>query len=204
MENVDINKINSLNKEKDLDIICKNIINEFSFLLNDFQFSYSEDLNNPQTLTSLFNTMESNIINSMEERDLTIKEIIKNRKKYEKELENLKNKIKSDKKELNDLYQEINTQNNIITPKRDYQKILDENEKYLFIIYNELNKIVKQKKNLQNSNICLETINLLHQVEDKLLFLFGEMDKISENEKENNTDKIFKNIIDKVKFDNKI
>ena len=80
--------------------------------------------------------MESNIINSMEERDLTIKEIIKNRKKYEKELENLKNKIKSDKKELNDLFQEINTQNNIITPKRDYQKILEENEKYLFIIYN--------------------------------------------------------------------
>jgi len=204
MENVDINKINSLNKEKDLDIICKTIIDEFSFLLDDFQFSYFEDLNNPQTLTSLFNSMESNIINSMEERDLTIKEIIKNRKKYEKELENLKNKIKSDKKELNDLYQEINTQNNIITPKRDYQKILDENEKYLFIIYNELNKIVKQKKNLQNSNICLETINLLHQVEDKLLFLFGEMDKISENEKENNTDKIFKNIIDKVKYDNKI
>ena len=30
------------------------------------------------------------------------------------------------------------------------------------------------------------------------------MDKISENEKENNTDKIFKNIIDKVKYDNKI
>ena len=204
MENVDINKINSLNKEKDLDIICKTIIDEFSFLLDDFQFSYFEDLNNPQTLTSLFNSMESNIINSMEERDLTIKEIIKNRKKYEKELENLKNKIKSDKKELNDLFQEINTQNNIITPKRDYQKILDENEKYLFIIYNELNKIVKQKKNLQNSNICLETINLLHQVEDKLLFLFGEMDKISENEKENNTDKIFKNIIDKVKYDNKI
>ena len=204
MENVDINKINSLNKEKDLDIICKNIINEFSFLLNDFQFSYFEDLNNPQTLTSLFNTMESNIINSMEERDLTIKEIIKNRKKYEKELENLKTKVKSDKKELDDLYEEIKAQNNIITPKRDYQKILDENEKYLLTIYNELNKIVKQKNNLQNSNICSETVDLLHKVEDKLLFLFDEMDKISENEKENNSDKIIKNIIDKVKYDNKI
>ena len=204
MEKVDINKINLLNKEKDLDIICKNIINEFSFLLNDFIFSYFEDLNNPQTLTSLFNTMESNIINSMEERDITIKEIIKNRKKYEKELENLKTKVKSEKKELDDLYQEIKAQNNIITPKRDYHKILDENEKYLLTIYNELNKIIKQKKNLQNSNISSETINLLYKVEDKLLFLFGEMDKINENEKENNSVKIIKNIIDKVKYDNKI
>ena len=204
MKKVNLNKINLLNKEKNLDIITKNIIEEFSFLLGDFQFSFYEDLKNPQILTNLFNNMESNIINSMEERDLIIKEIIRNRKIYEKELKNLNNKIISDKKELENLYQEIQLKNNIISPKRDYQKILDENEKYLNIIYNELNKIVKPEKNIINNNICSATINMLHQIEDKLLILFDEMDKIKEIEKENNSDGVFKSIIDNVKNDNKI
>ena len=204
MKKVNLNKINLVNKEKNLDVITKNIIDEFSFLLGDFQFSFYEDLKNPQILTNLFNNMESNIINTMEERDLIIKEIIRNRKIYEKELKNLNDKIISDKKELENLYQEIQIKSNIISPKRDYQKILDENEKYLNIIYNELNKIVQPKKNVQNSNLCSETINMLHQIEDKLLILFDEMDKIKENEKDINSDGVFKSIIDNVKNDNKI
>ena len=204
MKKVNLKKINLVNKEKNLDVITKNIIDEFSFLLGDFQFSFYEDLKNPQILTNLFNNMESNIINTMEERDLIIKEIIRNRKIYEKELKNLNDKIISDKKELENLYQEIQIKSNIISPKRDYQKILDENEKYLNIIYNELNKIVQPKKNVQNSNLCSETINMLHQIEDKLLILFDEMDKIKENEKDNNSDGVFKSIIDNVKNDNKI
>ena len=146
MKKVNLNKINLVNKEKNLEIITKNIIDEFSFLLGDFQFSFYEDLKNPQILTNLFNNMESNIINTMEERDLIIKEIIKNRKIYEKELKNLNNKIISEKKELENLYQEKQLKTNIMSPKKDYQKILDENEKYLTIIYNELNKIVQPKK----------------------------------------------------------
>lgn len=204
MENVNMNRIDFINKDKDFDIISKNIIEEFSFLLGDYQFPFQEDLNNPQVLTSVFNRMESNILNSMEERDLTIKEIIKNRKKYEKELEILKNKVESDKKELENINQEIKDKTNIISPKRDYQKILDENENHILIIYNELNKLIKQKKTKQNINICSETLNLLHQVEDKLLYLFSEIEKINSLEKENNSDELIKNIIDKVKYENKI
>ena len=204
MENVNMNRIDFINKDKDFDIISKNIIEEFSFLLGDYQFPFQEDLNNPQVLTSVFNRMESNILNSMEERDLTIKEIIKNRKKYEKELEILKNKVESDKKELENINQEIKDKTNIISPKRDYQKILDENENHILIIYNELNKLIKQKKTEQNINICSETLNLLHQVEDKLLYLFSEIEKINSLEKENNSDELIKNIIDKVKYENKI
>ena len=204
MENVNMNRIDFINKDKDFDIISKNIIEEFSFLLGDYQFPFQEDLNNPQVLTSVFNRMESNILNSMEERDLTIKEIIKNRKKYEKELEILKNKVESDKKELENINQEIKDKANIISPKRDYQKILDENENHILIIYNELNKLIKQKKTEQNINICSETLNLLHQVEDKLLYLFSEIEKINSLEKENNSDELIKNIIDKVKYENKI
>ena len=204
MENVNMNRIDFINKDKDFDIISKNIIEEFSFLLGDYQFPFQEDLNNPQVLTSVFNRMESNILNSMEERDLTIKEIIKNRKKYEKELEILKNKVESDKKELENINQEIKDKTNIISPKRDYQKILDENENHILIIYNELNKLIKQKKTKQNINICSETLNLLHQVEDKLLYLFSEIEKINSLEKENNSDELIKNIIDKVEYENKI
>ena len=65
MKKVNLNKINLVNKEKNLDIITKNIIDEFSFLLGDFQFSFSDELKNPQILNNLFNNMESNIINSM-------------------------------------------------------------------------------------------------------------------------------------------
>ena len=204
MKNVKMDKIEMLNKEKDLEIIAKNILHEFYFLLDDFQFPYIDDLNNPQILTTLFSSMESNIINSMEERDLTIKEILKNRKIYEKELTILKNKVESDKKELDELNTEIKLKNNIISPNSDFKNILDENEKHILVIYNELNKIFKQKKNIQNINICSETLNLLHKIEDKLLFLFGELDKIEENEKDNNSDGVFKTIIDSVKFDNKI
>ena len=204
MKNVSMEKIDLLNKEKDLEIIAKNIVKEFSFLLGDYHFSFSGDLNNPQILTSLFNSIESNIINSMEERDLVIKEILRNRKIYEKELNNLKNKVESDKKELDDLSQEVILKNNIISPKKDFQEILDENNKHIYTIYKELNKIIKQKKDIQNINICSETIDMLHQIEDKLLFLFGEMDEIKEKEKDNNSDGVFKSIIDNVKNDNKI
>ena len=204
MENVNMNKINIFNRERDFDIIIKNVLEEFSFLLNDYEFSLSEDLNNPRILTSLFNTMESNIMNSMEERDITIKEIIKNRKKYERELDNLKDKIESEKKELENLNEEMNIQKNIFSPKRDFKNILEENEKYISIIYDELIKITKQKKSTQNNSICTKTLNLLHQIEDKLLILFNEMDKIKEMEIDNNTDGVFKSIIDKVKYDNKI
>ena len=204
MKNVSMEKIELLNKEKDLEIIAKNLVKEFSFLLGDYQFSFSDDLNNPQILTSLFNSIESNIINSMEERDLIIKEILRNRKIYEKELNNLKTKVESDKKELDDLNKEVILKNNIISPKKDFQEILDENNKHIYTIYKELSKIIKQKKDIQNINICSETINMLHQIEDKLLFLFGEMDEIKEKEKDNNSDGVFKSIIDNVKNDNKI
>jgi hypothetical protein len=202
MEKVNMNKINLINNERDLDITMKNILEEFSFLLNeDYQLSLSDDLNNPRILTILFNNMESNIINSMEERDITIKEMNRNRRKYEKELENLKDKIESEEKELEDLYYEMDIQQNICSPKRDFKNILDENEKYLSIIYDELIKVVKQKKSLQNGSICSKTLNALHQIEDKLLILFDEMDQI---EKDNHSDGIIKSIIDKVKYDNKI
>ena len=204
MEKVDMNKINLINKEKDIDITVKNILDEFSFLLDDYQFEYNEELNNPQILSNLFTTMESNIINTIDERDLILKERNKNKKKFEKELNNLRMKLESDKNELEKLNEEMNSQYIVNSPKRDFRKILDENEEYISIIYNELIKITKQKKIIQNNNICYETLNTLHQIEDELLVLFNEMDKINEIEKEKGGDGIFKSIIDKVKFDNKI
>ena len=148
--------------------------------------------------------MELNIINSMKERDLTIIEIMKNRKIYEKELQNLKNKIEADQKELKSMNKELKLKNNIISPKRDYKIILEENENYITIIYNELNKIIKQKKSIQNTSLCSETLNLLHKIEDKILYLFNEMDKINKIEKDSNSDGVLKSILDNVKDDNKI
>ena len=204
LEKVDMSKINLVNKEKNIDVLIKNILEEFSFLLNDYQFESFEELNNPQILTTLFTTIESNIINCMEERDAILKERKRYKKEYDKELIFLENKVESDKKELESLYEEMNLLNNLSTPERDFRKNLEENEKHLSTIYNELIKITKQKKNIQNSNITSETLNVLHQIEDKLLVLFDELDKIKENEKDKGGDGIFKAIIDKVKYDNKI
>ena len=205
IKKVNLNKIMAENKGKNIDGVVKILLDEFSFLIDDYQFSLSDDLNNPKILTDLFLTMEANIINSIEERDITIREINKNRTKYEKELENLRDKIESDKKVLNSICQEIKIHKNFISPRNDLKKILEENEKYISIIYDELLKVTKQKKTIQNNNICSETLKLLSKIEDKLIILLGEMDKIKEIEKESNTDDgIFKNIIDKVKNDNKI
>ena len=206
LEKIDMSKINLVNKEKNIDVLIKNILEEFSFLLDDYQFESFEELNNPQILTNLFTTIESNIINCMEERDAILKERKRNKKEYDKELIFLQNKVESDKKELESLYEEMNLLNNLSTPERDFRKILEENEKHISTIYNELIKITKQKKNIQNSNISFETLNVLHQIEDKLLVLFDELDEIKENEKDKDKggDGIFKAIIDKVKYDNKI
>jgi hypothetical protein len=99
LEKVDMSKINLVNKEKNIDVLIKNILEEFSFLLYDYQFESFEELNNPQILTNLFTTIESNIINCMEERDAIMKERKRNKKEYDKELIFLQNKVESDKKE---------------------------------------------------------------------------------------------------------
>ena len=119
-------------------------------------------------------------------------------------MQNLKNKIEADQKELKSMNKELKLKNNIISPKRDYKIILEENENYITIIYNELNKIIKQKKSIQNTSLCSETLNLLHKIEDKILYLFNEMDKINKIEKDSNSDGVLKSILDNVKDDNKI
>ena len=194
------------NKDKDMETTINNIFNEFNFILNDKNIpeENKEILNDPEILYSLFVTIESNIIQTMNERDDVIKERIRNKIEYEKELTTLKNKLISEEKDLVNLTNEIILRKNIITPSNDYKKIIDENDVYIYDIYQELTKAldIKNKPHL-NLDLCQETLDLLHTIEDKVIYVFDEMDKIVDNEKDKEPDETFKNILDKVKLDNK-
>ena len=208
-EFIEANNSNPRNKEKDIENTINNIFNEFNFILtNNYEKKLQEEneeiLSDPEILYNLFVTIESNIIQTMNERDDIIKEKIRNKIEYDKELNSLKNKIISEEKDLVNLTKEIDLRKNIITPSNDYKNIIDENDIYINEIYQELAKALDIKtKPHSNIDLCKETLNLLHNIEDKVIFVFDEMDKIVDNEKDKEPDETFKNILDKVKLDNK-
>ena len=189
--------------DKDFDMKIKYIIEEY----------YNKDMNDlkllttnikPQMVTNLFITMESNIINALEQRDLIIKEIKITQKKYESQLEDLKLKVIQNQKELDILYKELNIARNLTTPKIDLKEFIEENENYIMILYKELLKYIKDKNIAKTNNLYQDTFNLLHILEDKLLEQLEELNTITSiKEEEKESIDSFKQIIDKIKLENK-
>lgn len=195
-----ITKINYIKNNQELDIIIKNIIKEYYNDDNENSIFLSGDIN-PEIIVNLFLQMESNIINALELRDLIIKEIDADKKRHEDILDDLRLKVEQNKKSLDILLKEFDLVNNISNPKKNMQEIIRENEDFISILYNELSKYVKDKTiMIKTENICFNTFNLLHKLEDKLLNIMNELDLITENNE--NTD-IFKNTIEQIKLDNK-
>ena len=108
--------------------------------------------------------------------------------------------MEHNKKELDILYKEINIVYNLTTPKKDMKEVIEENENYINIIYKELSKYIKDKTIFKTDNICFNTFNLLHKLEDKLLNIMNILEQITEN---NENTEIFKNTVEKIKIDNK-
>lgn len=211
-KNVNIEKLNNFqvkNERKDLNYLIQLVFEEFNFLLNDN--NNENNTNNfifdSDQMTYLFNSMETAILKYMEERDDILKEIEKEKIKNNSEVKFLNNRINDEKKDLNHLNIEKNKNDgNFLILSNDYKKSLYEAQKYIFEIYEELNnvlfnnKIKKENKNMEN--ISKDTLNLLHKLEDKLISLINEMEKIKGNE--NEYDNLFCTIIEKVKNDNKL
>ena len=182
----------------DFDATIKNIIKEY-YYDNNNHLILTDDVA-PQMFINLFHSMESNIINALEQRDLIIKEIISDKKRYEDILDDLRLKVEHNKKELDILYKEINIVYNLTTPKKDMKEVIEENENYINVIYKELSKYIKDKTIFKTDNICFNTFNLLHKLEDKLLNIMNILEQITEN---NENTEIFKNTVEKIKIDNK-
>ena len=190
---------NNMNNDKDFDGIIKKIIRNYYMNKNNYQLILTEDIT-PQMMVNLFISMESNIMNALEERNLIIKEISEDKKKYAAILDDLKLKVEQNRKDLDILLKEINIVFNITTPKKDMKEIIEENKNHIITLNKELSKYIKDKTIIKTDNICFDTFRLLHILQDKSFNIMNELDKITEN---NENSEIFEEIIEQIKMKNK-
>ena len=194
----ELSKLDYLRNDKDLDIVIKSIIKEYYRDNHEYKLILIEEIT-PEMINNLFAAMESNIINALETRDLIIKEIDEDKKRYETILNDLKLKIEQNKNELNILSKEKNLYN-LTSPSNDIKGVIDENQNYVMMLYEELSKYVKDKKLLKAENFCFNTFYLLHILQDKLFNVLNELNEITEN---NENIKTLKSITEKLKLENK-
>ena len=88
-------------------------------------------------------------------------------------------KVLQNQQELNIIYKELNIVNNLTTPKVDLKDFTEENEKYIMILYKELSNYFKDKIDTKTNNLCLDTLSLLHSLEEELLTKINELNKIT-------------------------
>ena len=205
--NIDnLNIYKNIKEGKDINYVIQNVFDEFNFLLNDNDINNNEcnfDFNDDK-MTYVFNSMENSIMKYMDERDNIIKEL--ERGYNYSELEYLHNRIIYHKNELKYLDEEKNKINVLsIKLNDDYKSTLHEAQNNIGEIYEELRKIVNIKEskidNIHEDSITKETKNLLYLVENKIIFLMNEIEKLNENGLED--DELFKKIIENVKIENK-
>ena len=208
LKKINIDKINihkNRDEKKSLKYFVNNVFEQFDFLLNDNHISTKTyDLNfDVEQMTYLFNSLENAIMKYINERDNIIKET--ERERNYTELNFLHNRIVEHEKELNYLNNEMNKNKELNQSiNDDIKNDFIQGQNYILEIYEELVKIfgdggVRNNNNMET--ISRETFNLLHNLEDKLLFYINEMENISKNEKEPND--LFKHALEKVKNENK-
>ena len=120
----------------------------------------------------------------------------------------LQKKKSQHQEELKFLQNELDYLINTSQPiDEDYKDNLDKAQKYIGEIFLELNDIkgINNKFILnqrdEEDDITKMVINILHSIENKLIFYMNEIETIENNQKEN--DDIFKNVIEKIKIENK-
>lgn len=192
-------KYNQMGNDKDFDILIKNIIKEYYADNYNNKLILTEDIT-PQTIVNLFISMESNIINALEARDLIMKEINEDKRRYEIILNDLRLKVEQNKKELDILHKEMNIFYDLSLPRKDIKDVLDETNNYFQILYKELSKYIKDKAIFRPENLSFNIFKLLHILQDKLLAVVNELEQISENDENS---EIFKEAIEKIKLENK-
>ena len=190
-------------KDKDLTSIAKNVIKQFNFLLISKEISVkTEEINNPDLLTSLFFSLEGNIIHQMKERDEILKEKFNDKIIFEEEITNLKKKVETDKKKLEILTKELNISKKIYITD-GYQERMEEASKFILEISKELlNPQLFQNKNLLGiESIINATLTNLKDKENNINNFFEEIEGFQKNDK--NAENLIKEIYDQIKLKNK-
>ena len=211
MKNININRLiikPTRNRSKDINYLINTSFELFGFLLEDGNGNgKNNDINfDAEQMTYLFNSLEAMIMKHIDERDNIIKEM-ETQNDYS-ELIFLQKKKSQHQEELKFLQNELDYLINTSQPiDEDYKDNLDKAQKYIGEIFLELNN----KKGINNKfilnqrdeedDITKMVINILHSIENKLIFYMNEIETIENNQKEN--DDIFKNVIEKIKIENK-
>ena len=211
MKNININRLiikPTRNRSKDINYLINTTFELFGFLLEDGNGNgKNNDINfDAEQMTYLFNSLEAMIMKHIDERDNIIKEM-ETQNDYS-ELIFLQKKKSQHQEELKFLQNELDYLINTSQPiDEDYKDNLDKAQKYIGEIFLELNDIkgINNKFILnqrdEEDDITKMVINILHNIENKLIFYMNEIETIENNQKEN--DDIFKNMIEKIKIENK-
>ena len=208
MKNVNINKLNiqsTRNRTKDINYLINTTFELFGFLLEN-EGDNSRDINfDPNRITYLFNSLESVIIQNINERDSIIKEI-ETQNNYS-DLIFLKQKKSQHEGELHFLQKElaylINTSQPIDT---NYKINITRAQKYINDIYSELNDIARTEEitdlnSVEEGDKIKIVCTILNDMEKKVLFYIDEISNIEKSQKE--LDDTFKKVVENVKVENK-
>ena len=191
-------------KDKDLVSIAKNVIKIFNFLLISKEIPVkTEEINNPDLLTSLFFSLEGNIIHQMRERDEILKEKFNEKKIFDYELDILRKKVEINQKKLNILTDELNISKNIYITDI-YQERINEASELIYEISEVIidSPIIKSKNKAELDIIIDATLSSLKKREDTINGLFEEIETIKKNDKD--AENILKELNDQIKMKNKI
>ena len=210
MKNININRLiikASRNRSKDINYLINTTFELFGFLLEDGNGSgKNNDINfDAEQMTYLFNSLEAMIMKHIDERDNIIKEM-ETQNDYS-ELYFLQKKKSQHQQELKFLQSELDYLINTSQPiDEDYKIKIDKAQKYIGEIYLELNDVIGTNNKLifkkdEEDDITKMVINILHDIENKLIFYMNEIETIENSQKE--YDDLFKDVIEKIKIENK-
>ena len=201
----DIKNLNTnlMNKHKDLEQILQSIFDYFDFLLeDDAEIPVdTQEINNQELLTTLFVSLENNIIKKMKERDIINKDRYKQKTEYEKEILQMQKKILADEIQYQNLLQEFEDEKKRGIPSDNYKNNIDIGS-LIYEIFEELDSSILKGPKKTLDNLIKNCFDLIHKMEDDINVLFGEMEKIQGDEKK--PDELFKKILEKIKLEIKI
>ena len=211
MKDININRLiikPSKNRAEDINYLIQTTFELFGFLLEDENGNgKNNDINfDAEQMTYLFNSLEAMIMKNIDERDMIIKEM-ETQNNYS-ELIFLQNRKSKHEEELKFLQKELDYLINTSQPiDEDYKAKIDNAQRYINEILIELNDIIDFDNKLfffnhnEENNITKMVFNILHNIENKLIFYMNEIENIENSQKD--TDDTFKNVIEKIKTENK-
>ena len=221
LENTDLSWINLQSKDKDIELMLEKIFKIFGFIFEEDDVSLIDEKTqkNENFLTTLFYSLESNVMKGIEILDGTKNKMYQDRNKYEGELRMLDNRLKELHKEYDEFKNELKLEQFILGPNveletnlEDYNELL--NDLYDALVFYDINEKKKYKKeetvttktikknNLKNDILVGESIKLMKKKEKTLNLLFKQMEEIEKDPQDK--EGYFRKLVERVKNENRI